>query len=154
MGRSARDELDRGFAGLGVDDAADDVGTVAAVPAAAPTPGPPALCRRRRSGFRAPAGVVVHTHPGQHCDLLAAQPGHAPVAAVDGQTCLLRCDLRAAVRKSRISVRPSMTITRRAPRRGWEVLALPGTADTASAALTAVVLVSPALPRACPFGRA
>ena len=38
------------------------------------------------------AGVVVHADPGQQRDLLAAQPGDAPVTAVRGQAGLLRGD--------------------------------------------------------------
>ena len=39
------------------------------------------------------AGVVVDVDPGEHGDFLPAQPGNAPVAAVDRQAGLLRADL-------------------------------------------------------------
>lgn len=42
------------------------------------------------------ADVVIDAHPGEHRDFLAAQPGHAPVAAVDRQSGLLGRDPCAA----------------------------------------------------------
>src|SRR6185437_5672559 len=41
-------------------------------------------------------GVVVDADPGEERDLLPAQPGHAAVAAVNGQPGLLRGDPGAA----------------------------------------------------------
>ena len=41
-------------------------------------------------------GVVVGADPGEHRDFLAAQPGDAPVAAVEAQPGLLRGDPAAA----------------------------------------------------------
>ncbi len=36
------------------------------------------------------AGVVVEADPGQECNLLAAEPGDVPAAAVGGQARLVR----------------------------------------------------------------
>jgi hypothetical protein len=72
-------------------------------------------------------GVVVDADPGEQRDFLPAQPDNAPVAAVGGQSRVLGVILaRREVRKSRISVRLSTTMTLRARGRRWETLPLPG----------------------------
>jgi hypothetical protein len=38
------------------------------------------------------ADVVIHAHPGEHRDFLTAQPGNAPVAAIDRQSGLFGRD--------------------------------------------------------------
>lgn len=74
------------------------------------------------------AGVVVDADACEQGDLLAAQPGHAPVAAVGGQSGLLRGDLRATRGEEFTDVALGVHPARlRRRERGWGVLSVPVT---------------------------
>ncbi|GHA75662.1 hypothetical protein GCM10010345_92320 [Streptomyces canarius] len=102
------------------------------------------------------ADVVVDADAGEHRDFLAAQPGHAPVAAVGGQPRLLRGDLGAARGQevADVALGTHALQARREPRmRG--VLSVPGTAVPSTRAWPALssVVAAVAAPGGAPEAR-